>query len=414
MHALFLLKNSRANDEELRFTLRSVALNWPWITKVWIFGDRPHFMADCPERIEHVPHEYIARVSGFRTPVRNMFLMTYLASLLPELSAEFMLCTDDTAILHPMSLEDASIVRYIEDLKEVKSRGTGLWKDALWRTHDTLKRLGYPSLNFEAHVPSVFSKKQVIEAYFDLRDFVSEDRFYGLLVKTAVYSHTMKNRKFPIVRLKDEQSVAGFHHRPASYEAIELASRGKKFLNFDDDAFDQAMVQYLTTRFPEPSCFENPLAPPPAISPRQESFEGIATSPWTGAFPRRIVVACRNFPALPILLKQLKLLPAESLLHCVGLPQTVAAELDGSRVKISNDLATVIEATKTSSIAIAWDCKPMEERAIQMKVPLLSLNDATFTLGGSGDTTPGTRREFASVSSPAMIIDRLRHLWEGI
>src|SRR5438034_8525843 len=66
---VYLFRHSKHGDEEIRFSLRSVAKNLSFIRKVWIFGDRPAFLADDHSIIEHVPHEYIAPLLGFKTPV---------------------------------------------------------------------------------------------------------------------------------------------------------------------------------------------------------------------------------------------------------------------------------------------------------------------------------------------------------
>src|SRR6185503_5738657 len=95
--------HSRHHDEELRFSLRSVADNLPFIRKVWIFGDRPDFLTDDRSLIEHVPHEYIAPLLGFKTPVRSDMLMLVLASLLPEVAFDFVRFSDDYIILQPLS-----------------------------------------------------------------------------------------------------------------------------------------------------------------------------------------------------------------------------------------------------------------------------------------------------------------------
>src|SRR4029078_6196811 len=84
---IYLFRHSRHHDEELRFSLRSVAATLPFIRKVWIFGDRPDFLTDDRSLIEHVPHEYIAPLLGFKTPVRSDMLMLVLASLLREVLA---------------------------------------------------------------------------------------------------------------------------------------------------------------------------------------------------------------------------------------------------------------------------------------------------------------------------------------
>src|SRR5437870_3492740 len=119
---VYLFKHSRHRDEELRFSLRSVAANLPFIRKVWIFGDRPAFLADDRSIIEHIPHEYIAPLLGLKTPVRNDMHMLVLASLLPEVAFDFVRFSDDYIILQPLSRQQLCTVRALEDLNKLPAR----------------------------------------------------------------------------------------------------------------------------------------------------------------------------------------------------------------------------------------------------------------------------------------------------
>ncbi len=268
MDVLYLLRHSRHHDVEICMSLRSVAKYMPWIGKVWGFGDRPAFLSDDMSVIQHMPHEYTARVGGFRTPVTNGFLLLFLASLIPELSFEFIWFCDDYILLDDVPEPLIRCDRYLEDLSQVQNRGRGVWKGMLWQTYDTLRRLGYPGLNFESHTPRYLTKKRVFDAYCDLKDFVSQDRWFGMLGATAIMNHALKaerssdpsslkdHRKIQLTQVRQENLVAGFYDKPAVYEDIVERCAGKKFLNFDDAAFSPDMQRFLAERFPSPSIYE--------------------------------------------------------------------------------------------------------------------------------------------------------------
>jgi hypothetical protein len=234
------------------------------VRRVVIFGDRPAFLAGPESDALHVPHEAIAWVGPYRTPVTNFLLMFYLTALLPELDEEFVFFSDDFFLLREFPLGEAKRVRYLENLAQVKSRGRGLWKDALWRTYDTLLRLGYGALNYETHVPTYFRKRWVLDAFRDLRDFVTEDRWYGLTGPTAILNHAQSVHGFTPVSIRDERSRAGFYGKPPSYKEVVEGSAERSFLNFDDSAFGDGLLRFLADRFPEPcrfesDCVESPL-----------------------------------------------------------------------------------------------------------------------------------------------------------
>lgn len=98
----------RVRDDcaELKITLRSVARNLPFIRKVWIFGDRPDWLAADRAVIEHIPHGYLAPLLGFVEPVRSEFRMLLLASLIPGLAFDFLWNADDQIVLEPLSQDD--------------------------------------------------------------------------------------------------------------------------------------------------------------------------------------------------------------------------------------------------------------------------------------------------------------------
>lgn len=254
--ALYIFSHSKLDDIELRYSLRSLHRAAPWIRKVWIFGDRPDWLADDKSVIEHVPHEAMAKLGRWKVPLRNNFLMTFLGSLIPGLADEFLWMADDYLLLEPIAQADLCRVRVLEDLKTV-ARGRGLWKDALWRTHDTLVRLGFGTLNFECHVPMFLTRSWVWDAYCDLQDFVTEDRFYGLLMATAVLNHAMKhNGLTDLVWLNEENRYVGFYKTAPTADEIRSKIAGRTFLNFDDVAWSPALEQFLAEWFAGKSKFE--------------------------------------------------------------------------------------------------------------------------------------------------------------
>jgi hypothetical protein len=256
MDALYLFQHSVNDDFEIRHSLRSIEQYAPYIRKVWIFGDKPEFISDDTSLIEHVPHEATSRVLGVKTPVTSLFLQMFLSSLIPELSFEYLFFCDDFYLLKNHPVEEARKDRYLEDLSLTKVRGRGLWKDALWRTYDLLIRLGYTGYNCETHTPTYMTRKRVMAAYCDFKDFVTEDRFYGMLGLTAILNHAYKLEKMSLTNLLEEKSRCGFWAKPPSYEEVVQQSEGKLFFNFDDPAFGEGIRKFLLERFPNRSRYE--------------------------------------------------------------------------------------------------------------------------------------------------------------
>jgi hypothetical protein len=185
-----------------------------------------------------------------------MFLLIFLASLIPDLSFEYLHFADDLYFLKDIPIEEARKDRYLEILSPYAIRARGLWKDCLWRTYDLLIRMGYTGYNFETHTPTFLTRKRVLAAYSDFKDFVTEDRFYGMCGPTAILNHAHKQERMNLTDLKVENSRCGFWGKPPAYEEVARQSEGKLFFNFDDPAFGEGIRKFLMERFPKRSRFE--------------------------------------------------------------------------------------------------------------------------------------------------------------
>ena len=151
-------------------------------------------------------------------------------------------------------------------------RARGLWVDSLWRTYDLLKRLGLPRLNFETHTPTYARRKWVFDAYCDLKDFVTQDRWHGMLGPTAILNHAMATQGVKPIHIGEEGTRVGFWRKPPAYEEVVAACRGKLFLNFDDAAFGLGIRRFLKEQFPVPCRYEKDDIPRPRGNHQQDSM----------------------------------------------------------------------------------------------------------------------------------------------
>lgn len=287
MDIFYVFRHSTHVDTELRYSLRGVERHLPWAGKVWVFGDRPDFLSEDTSLISHVPHRYVTRIGEYKTPVTNFFLMLFLSSLIPELSYEYLWFCDDFILLNDLSPEDARRNRYLQDLSGVENRGSGLWKESLWRTYDLLERLGYTGYNFETHTPTYLTKRRVFDAYCEFRDFTTQDRWFGMLGPTSILNHAYRRERFPLVKLAEEGRHSGFHNKGFSYDEIVGRCRGKTFLNFDDEATNEDMLRFLKERFPEASKYECGGVGRP--TPSADACEGIKVSKGAVGWPAVIL-----------------------------------------------------------------------------------------------------------------------------
>lgn len=280
MDVVYVFRHSQFDDLELRYSLRSVAKYLPWIRKVWIFGDRPEFLSDEWSTVEHIPWEAVAWFGHFQTPITNHFLQYYLLSLWPELDQEFLVFHDDHILLNYLPVEVAKRNRIIEDMSDVKSRGevVGRWRQQLWRSFDWWKRLGYPTFNFESHTPRHMTKRRLFDAYAAFRDYVTEDRYQGMIGPSGVLNHALRHEGISVTRRDDENLTVGFNFKPALYDDVVKHTKGKTFLFFDERAFGPDLHRYLAERYPEPCVYES--AADVSDSRRYDVLYFMAESKW--------------------------------------------------------------------------------------------------------------------------------------
>lgn len=122
---------------------------------------------------------------------------------------------------------------------------------------------------YSTRTPIYLRRRWVFEAYCEFRDFVTEDRWQGMLGPTAIVNHAYRQHPMPLVNIEAGGLRAGFWGAPSpDYDAVVEACRGKAFLNFDDAAFGPGLKNYLARQFPRPCRYERADAPsgtpPPA------------------------------------------------------------------------------------------------------------------------------------------------------
>lgn len=258
LDAVYVFRHSVHADVEIKYSLRSIAANAPWIRKVWIFGDRPDFLSTDASLVEHVPQEAIAGAFDVKYPVRNFFLMMFFTSLIPELSFEYLFFSDDFFVIDELTPENACRDRMHRMLSAKEPRHRQEFIDAIWRTYDLITNKGYTAFNFETHVPAYLTKKRVFDAYRDLREYVVQDPLFGPLGLTAVLNHAHRHESMDLISIHEEKCRVGYWDSPPAYETVVADAAGRTFLNFNDRAFGPGLRKFLHERFPEPCKYEAP------------------------------------------------------------------------------------------------------------------------------------------------------------
>lgn len=141
------------NNDELRYSLRSVAKNLPH-RRVWMVGHKPAWTSDL---VRHIPGD---RVQG---KWRAIYDNVVRACEHPDISERFLLVDDDVYMIQPV--DQTMPMWHLGSLEDrlaaiSKRRGPdGDWQETLRVTIDYLQRKGVEHpISYEVHAPMLFDK----------------------------------------------------------------------------------------------------------------------------------------------------------------------------------------------------------------------------------------------------------------
>lgn len=232
---------SKWNDNEIRFSLRSVEKHLTGYRNIYVVGECPKFLTN----IVHVPatDEFDPGTNADG----NMILKILKACAIPDLSDEFLFMNDDFVILKPMV---ASEIKWMHK-GDMKNKSEAFWKEQFYRyrlrrTFETLRDSGHTTLQYDYHAPMLMNKirfREVMEQF----DFTAG---IGLTFR-SLYGNVMK---LPAEHLTDQKRTV--YHRYSYKELVNYLAPAS-FLGYNDQGLTKMLIYFLAENFPERSKFEN-------------------------------------------------------------------------------------------------------------------------------------------------------------
>ncbi len=234
---------SKWDNNEIRFSLRSLEKNLKNMGRVFVVGECPAFL----QNVIHIPatDEFNPNVNADGNIIRKV-----LAACKDErLSDDFLFINDDHLVLTPVEADKVppfhkgNMQKYPPQYWKLN-----YWRTRLQRTMETLVQTELPTYHFDCHTPIVFNKHQFVEIMqaFNYVDGV------GLTMK-SLYGNVVYAAKGVRVRLKNQKRTV-FHN----YTMQQLEERLSEcdFMSFNDQGLSRSLKRWLFAKFPEPSAFE--------------------------------------------------------------------------------------------------------------------------------------------------------------
>jgi hypothetical protein len=234
MDLCYVLKAEERNDE-LRYSLRSVAANLPGAT-VWITGYKPSWVTG----VEHIDIKQLSSQKHQNSLRNQRAALTH-----PELSDPFAFMNDDFFVMKP--LPDVPVTNWglMDDVIEregMRRLGTTYHRSMI-ATREILRHLGYPKpVSYALHTPLVTHKAPMLAA-MDAHNhpdyWVQHASIYGNVhgLGGETYAHDIKIY--------------------STYGELPAWVREATFLSTSDISFLRGAIGgYIRERFPDPCRFE--------------------------------------------------------------------------------------------------------------------------------------------------------------
>jgi hypothetical protein len=237
-------KGSPWENNEIRFSLRSVEKNLKGIRKIWIVGEKPEFIRN----INHIPFPDELANNADGNIIRKVLRVCQEETL----TDNFLFINDDHLILKPVMAID--IPPYHKgDLRTFNKEffEANFWRGRLWRTMIILLAKGYPALHFDCHTPMVMNKARFPEVISNF-DF---EKQIGYTMK-SLYG----NLVYPdAAQINGEKEVL---FRPYILNDIIEKVKDKTFMAFNDEGLKIPLKTWLYLNFPDQSKYEKPSTDP--------------------------------------------------------------------------------------------------------------------------------------------------------
>lgn len=170
-------KGSTWNNNEIRYSLRSVEMYLHGFRNVWIVGELPVWL----KNVNHIPAK-----DQFQVPDENIRHKILAACRHPEVSDEFLFINDDHYLLTDFIAAEFPYY-YCSTIEQyVKTRGHDGYGNRCLNTKRHLDQLGHESKYYDIHYPIRYNKAKFIEILGEL-----PTKQHGYVLK-SLYANAVK------------------------------------------------------------------------------------------------------------------------------------------------------------------------------------------------------------------------------
>lgn len=228
-------RGSHWKDEELRFSMRSLAKYVHGIRNVYVIGERPLWLTDA----FHIPHP-----DPHTCKERNIAEKILRACQEPGLSQRFLFINDDHYALGQCEAENIPYWhggRMIDLARKLSPRSH--YKQGLLNTIEVLEARASSTWNYDIHLPMVMDKEfyRLVMACYDW------ERRHGYVLK-SLYANTVG---YPGVMTTDLKIVDRY-----PMDRLVQLLKPRQWWSIGPSALNHNLKDLLAALYPEPSPWE--------------------------------------------------------------------------------------------------------------------------------------------------------------
>lgn len=224
---------SRWNNNEIRYSLRSVENYFLNAGRVFIIGE-------CPEWATNIIHIKVPdKDSNKLLNARAKYLV---AAKDKRISDNFALMNDDFFFLKPTKKIDNYSRGTLDQMMKLHPTKNGYYYRSLWDTRKRLDTMGIPNaIDFEIHAPMIFNKEKLLTTI----SMIETDKAFSI---RSCYGNLM-NLKPKLTTDFKAANILEF--------AIQMKRKGANFLSINDALVaDENFRHWITNMYPKKSKYE--------------------------------------------------------------------------------------------------------------------------------------------------------------
>lgn len=227
---VYILKNNiEENEEELRYSVRSVEKNFPY-NRVCFYGGTPKTI---------IPDLMVPHIQNHPSKITRALQTLRVAFEDEQLTENIWLFNDDFFIMQPFTdfspIYNGNLLDYANKISKRRGAKTK-YVFRLEKSDLYLKTNGFTTLNYETHTPFLFNRKKGI--------FIFDNFFQDNCLFRCVYGNIYK--------------IGGRDMNDPKIITIKSQPNGAApLLSTNDRSFKNGLVgKFIREQFPEPSKFE--------------------------------------------------------------------------------------------------------------------------------------------------------------